>query len=89
MSKTVIHRCIKCGDLIETDATWKNVCYKCWLKKAYPERYKKQYEICDIICARCGIEFSDVGWKTMCPGCWLIDKQEKIDLDLEEREQYK
>lgn len=85
----MINWCADCGEPFETDATWKTLCKKCWLKQNHPESYKNKYELLEIECERCGEVFVDEGWKTMCFRCWTEDMKEQKIEDLEEREQFK
>lgn len=76
----------ECGDVI--DESWKTLCKKCYLKKYKPGIYKKQYEIGEIVCKKCGNIFVDELWKDLCFRCWVVGKEEAKILDLEEREQF-
>lgn len=84
----IINQCKICGRFFPSDAKWKTTCYKCWLKKTNPKRYKEQFELIDLICERCGQDFVDEGWKTLCFRCWIQTKNEEAMNDFEEREQY-
>jgi len=85
----MINFCKSCGDPFETDAEWKKTCIKCWLKENHPIAYEKKYLMKEIQCKRCGTFFWDEAWKTTCSSCWVLKQKERIQEDLEEREQFK
>lgn len=50
----------ECGNFI--DESWKTLCLKCFLKENNPEAYKKNFEIGEVTCKRCGEKFIDDLW---------------------------
>ena len=86
--KEYIVNCRECGKPFPVDAKWKNLCYQCWVKTNNPKKYSESFEMMDITCKRCGEVFTDEGWKDLCVGCFVLDKKEREQEDLEEREQF-
>ena len=81
--------CKDCGEPFPTDATWKRLCWKCWLKYNHPDSYKNRFELHEIKCNRCGEVFVDETWKDLCFPCYIKEQKELKQIDLEEREQFK